>query len=260
MIIAICDDEHKECAKVRDYVKNIPQLAEYDVQVDTYEPDDFEKMITRLEEADEQGSDNKGSSAEEKPEIEKPDIVIMDIEFAGKDYDGIALTKRLNCVSEKTQVIYLTHILEFAPEVYDTDHCYFVMKNNMEVMLAKAVEKALDIYKAFEDQTPLEIMSEGHKLFISQNDICFVEKKQRQTIIHTVTDNYSCYDSISSLDKRLSGSMVRCHGGYIVNLARIAYLGGDRIILDEPKQEIPVGKTYKEQTKKAYLKYWMRRM
>lgn len=245
MNIGICDDERMESKRIEKFLNGISELAAYDVNICTYEPEEFRQLL-ELKEND-----------EEQPNL---DIVIMDIEFSDKEYDGIFLTKKLNEVSRDCQVIYLTHILEFAPEVYDTDHCYFVMKNNMELMLPRALSKALNIYSDNISKKPLAIMSGGHKVYISQNDIRYVEKRQRQTIVHTDNNVYTCYESISVLSKKLSGNLVRCHGGYMVNIAHVTYLGGDKILLDNPGEEVPVGKTYKEQAKQAYLKYWMNRM
>lgn len=255
MIIAICDDENKECEHIKEYVMMYSTTKKLDADIHIYTPKEFENLIFRMEK----------SYNEEKNNLEKdfdsiPDIVIMDIEFTDVDFDGISLAKRLNNTCRNTQIIYLTHILEFAPEVYDTEHCYFVMKNNMDVMLCRALDKARAIYDSIKKQRPLEIMSEGHKIYISQDDICYIEKRQRQTIVHTITSEYSCYDSITALVKKLPENVIRCHGGYLVNLSHVTYLGGEKITLDDSEIDIPIGKTYKEQTKQAYLKYWMKRM
>ena len=245
MNIGICDDDHRESKRIEEFLNGISELAAYNVNICSYDPEEFRRLLELK------------AKGEEQPNW---DIVIMDIEFLDKEYDGIFLTKKLNEVNRNCQVIYLTHILEFAPEVYDTDHCYFVMKNNMELMLPRALNKALTIYSENVSKKPLTIMSGGHKVFISLNDIRYIEKKQRQTVVHTDANAYTCYESISVLSKKLSGNVVRCHGGYLVNVACVTYLGGDKILLDGPGEEIPLGKTYKEQAKQAYLKYWMNRL
>lgn len=254
MIIAICDDESKECAHISRCVEKYIEADKDNIEIITYEPDEFRQSLNDLKDNNATGNGGENNRAIQW------DIVIMDIEFKDKAYDGIALTKKLNEVCSKCQVIYLTHILEFAPEVYDTEHCYFVMKNNMDVMLPKALTKAIDIYKASNADRPLEVMSEGHMVYIHQEEICFVEKKQRQTIIHTNNRSYPCYESISALSKRVGDNVIRCHGGYLVNLSHITYLGGEKVLIDIDDIELPLGKTYKEQTKQAYLKYWMKRM
>lgn len=241
MKIGICDDDRYECERVRTFINDLTCLDKENIEAIVYEPDELVNII------------DSGKNI-------RWDIMIMDIEFINKNYDGIDLTKRINKAYSECQIIYLTHILEFAPEVYETEHCYFVMKNNMELMLPRAMEKAVNVYNEKVLQKPLEIMSGGHIVYIKQDDIIYVEKNQRQTVVHTDKKSYACYESISALSKKLCNNMVRCHGGYIVNISHITYLGGEKIITDIPDMEIPIGKTYKEQTKQAYLKYWMNRM
>lgn len=255
MIIAICDDEQRECERIKEYVLAYSTTKKLDVQIHIYTPKELENHIFQIEKIYKEDDKHFGADFDGMP-----DIVIMDIEFTDVDFDGIALAKKINAISRNTQIIYLTHILEFAPEVYDTEHCYFVMKRNMDVMLSRALDKARAIYDSIKRRRPLEIMSEGHKIYISQDDICYIEKRQRQTIVHTISSEYSCYDSITALVKKLPENVIRCHGGYLVNLSHVTYLGGEKITLDVSEIDIPIGKTYKEQTKQAYLKYWMKRM
>lgn len=282
MVIGICDDEHKECERIEAFVKDYSSQEGLHVETISYRPDDMRRILeTAVKEMKQSGkamADTAGAAydradipevtrrveaCEDKPgesQIAKWDIMIMDIEFKNRDYNGIELVEMINQANKHCQIIYLTHVLSFAPEVYDTDHCYFVMKNNMEHMLPRALDKARKLHQMAASQKPLEIMSGGHTVYIREEDIRYVEKSQRQTIVHTGGDVFACYESISAIAKRLSRNVVRCHGGYLVNLSHITYLGSDKIIVDLPDAEIPVGKTYREHTKRAYLAYWMNRM
>lgn len=257
MTIGIIDDERSECERIKLFVEGLCELKDFDPKVLVYTPDEFRKVITYIESNSMTPLEKGGNSGKQADAL---DIVIMDIEFKGRDFDGIYLANRLNKVCRSCQIIYLTHILEFAPEVYDTDHCYFVMKNNMDIMLQRAIVKAVHIYTDIVSRKPLEIMSGGHVVYIPQEDIRYIEKEQRRTIIRTGVKSYPCYESISALSKKLSNNMVRCHGGYLVNLSHVTYLGSEKLVMDIPDMEIPVGKTYREQAKQAYLRYWMDRM
>ena len=124
------------------------------------------------------------------------DIAIMDIEFEKDSYNGINLSAAINKLLPSTQIIYLTNILEFAPDVYDTRHCYFVLKANMELMLPRAFEKAENIINKNENVGVMEIVSDGRRMLIPQKDIVYVERVQRKLIIHTQNDSYSSYGSL----------------------------------------------------------------
>ncbi len=248
MVIAICDDERAERERAGQYVEAF--FAGGDAEILAYGPEEFQQALEKKQ---------SEGTAEEENATPDWDIVIMDIEFHGRSFDGIALTRQVNEACQNCQVIYLTHILEFAPDVYETEHCYFVLKDNMEVMLKKALEKAVYLYEKRCAGKPLALTSGGYTVYVPQEEIRYVEKRQRQTVIHTGQKEYPCYESISSLQKRLADHMVRCHSGYLVNLAYVREMESDKVELDLPGVSIPVGKTFREQTKQAYLQYWMRR-
>lgn len=187
------------------------------------------------------------------------DVMVMDIEFKRDNMDGIRLSKQINEKAPDCQIVYLTHILEFAPEVYETEHCYFVMKNNMQVMLPRAVKKAKYLYDKETGQKMVELISGGKKVYINQKDIMYIEKEQR--VIHVCTRNkaYDAYQSLAAIGRQLDEWMVRCHGSFLINLNYVSDLGTDCITMKDGK-EIPIGKTYREQTKKAYLRFWVERV
>ena len=56
------------------------------------------------------------------------DIIILDIDYKNCNYNGIELGKKINDKYPLCNIIYLTGILDFASDVYETNHCYFVMK------------------------------------------------------------------------------------------------------------------------------------
>lgn len=183
------------------------------------------------------------------------DIVIMDIEFENVEFDGIFLAKKINEFYPDCKIIYLSHILEFAPNVYETNHCYFVMKNNMETMIPRAVSKAVDLIKMNSEKRLLELSVDGSKKYIKQADIIYIEKLDRKTYIHTANETYDIYMSLSSIMYKLNNEMVRCHSSFIINLSNISNLSREFLTLSNGT-EIPIGKTYRDKVKEEYLKYW----
>lgn len=192
-------------------------------------------------------------------DVEKYDIVIMDIDFKNEQYNGIDLSRKINEKLPVSQIIYLTNYLEFAPEVYETRHCYFVLKANMELMLPRAVEKARLIVEETKEKEVLEVVCEGKATFIEEKAIQYIEKVQRTLQIHTQQKTYSCYLSLRTISKRLNALFVRCHGGYIVNLEHIQVVEKDSIQLDN-QVEIPIGVTYEKEFRHQYLEYWSKRV
>ena len=187
------------------------------------------------------------------------DIAIMDIEFAEKPYNGINLSAEINKLLPSSQIIYLTNILEFASEVYETRHCYFVLKADMEMILPRAVEKAQNIIMKKKDSGVMEIVSDGRRVLIPQSDIVYVERAQRKLIIHTQKDSYSSYGSLRKFLSQANSLFVRCHEAYRVNLDFVRVVRKDEVEL-AGGENIPVGISFEKMLRTKYMEYWSDRI
>lgn len=235
MKIAICDDIVSERELIKACLQNNASNIIENSEIDLYTPSDLDAMVSTKQ--------------------MDFDIVILDIQFENTDFDGIALAKKINTIRQECKIIYLTHLLEFAPMVYETEHCYFVMKDNMDSMLPQAITKAISLLKHAAATQSIEISANGSHSYIKQSDILYIEKLDRKTYIHTKNETYETYISLSSILRKLNRDMVRCHSSFIVNIACISRLNRETLILSN-NTEIPIGKTFREQMKSAYLKYW----
>lgn len=235
MKIAICDDILPERELIKNCIQTHAANIVRDSEIELYEPVDMQELVV---------AGNFDC-----------DIAIIDLKYENVDFDGIALAKKINEMSQKCKIIYITHILEFAPEVYETDHCYFVMKNNMDIMLPRALAKAILLVQSSVQNQPIEISSNGAHEYINQDNIIYIEKLDRKTYIHTDNQVYEVYMSLSALLRKLSSEMVRCHSSFIVNIACVTGLNREMLTMYDGT-EIPIGKTFREQIKSEFLKYW----
>lgn len=127
MRIGICDDVKDEQEETKNCLYNNCNLKEED-EVTLFFPEDIRKAV--------------------KQDIFDRDVLILDIDFVGRDYDGIKLGALINKYAPECYIIFLTNFLEYAPEVYDIEHCYFVLKKNKAVMLPRAINKVRKMYEA----------------------------------------------------------------------------------------------------------------
>lgn len=218
MKIIICDDERMDAERAKIILLSCKCVQEEDITILTPQ-----EMHLGLEVQD-----------------IKCDIAIMDIEYENRQFNGITLSKELNKKLPLCQIIYLTWVLEFAPEVYDTIHCYFVLKQNEEKMLPRAMEKAIQIYCDQEDHEIIELRNHGKMMYIRQADIIYAERQDRIVQIHTAQGTYQCYQSLTKIMKLLGRNFLRCHGGYVVNYNYIDTVMRESVILSNGT-EIPIG-------------------
>lgn len=231
MKIIICDDERNDAEHAKSVILTCDAVREEDIRILT--PQELRLLL-------------------EVQDIEC-DIAVMDIEYMNQTFDGIALSREINQKLPLCQIIYLTWVLAFAPEVYDTAHCYFVLKENMERMLPRAIEKAVQICRDQEENEVLEVRNHGRVLYIRQADITYVERQDRIVKIHTKKDIYQCYQSLSKMMNHLGGNFLRCHGGFIVNYNYIVTVMRDSVAMQD-NQEIPIGRSYRNSFHEQYMR------
>lgn len=239
MRIGICDDKKTDREAAKSALRQSDAVKAGQFSIVCLSPDD---LLLDMEE-----------------EMFAYDMIVMDIEFGNEEYNGISLSGRINKIAPLCQIIYLTDFLEFAPEVYETEHCYFVLKKNMQIMLPLAAEKAIRLYERERQNSFIELVSDGKKQYLRLREIICMEKEGRQLHIYTTRGNYYTYLSLKTVARRCSGQMVRCHGSYIVNLHYVKHYGKEKMTLANGMQ-IPIGRTYQEHTKNAYLNYWVDRI
>lgn len=238
MKIGICDDIKEELEKIKVCIEEHVDLTDED-EVAFYYPEEVKIDI-----------ENNTFDC---------DIIVMDIDFPDYSYNGIYLGKLINEKVPNCQIIYLTYVLNFAPDVYETDHCYFVLKNNMDIMLPQAFKKTYKINNEEIQKEFLKITSEGHTSYIPIKNIIYIEKSERKIKIYTDERTYSCYTTLASMKNDLNNGFVRCHKSFIINLKFVTYMGATEAELNN-KIKIPLGKVYAARVKEEYTKFWSDRV
>ena len=58
-------------------------------------------------------------------------IVLTDIDLGSDTVNGISLAEKINHISPDTQIIFISQYLQYATAVYETEHTYFIHKQQM---------------------------------------------------------------------------------------------------------------------------------
>lgn len=236
MKLTICDDEIVDAEKASSIIKKTETYKDFEIEIRT--PQD---VMIAVEE-----------------DLFKCDILVMDIQFEGENYDGIQLTQMINEKFPTCRIVFLTNILDFAPFVYETNHCYFVTKENIDIMLPRAITKAVEDYNNVQNEM-IELITKSHKVFLPESEIVYIERQDRVLFVHTNNDRYPCYLSLKKMEGKLGNTFVRCHGGFIVNLSYVSGIVGTEVILKDGNK-IPIGMRFFDSFKMKYLKYYSDRM
>ena len=135
-----------------------------------------------------------------------------------------------------TQIIFVSQYLEFASDVYETSHLYFVNKEKLLEYLPKALTAAHEKY-ALRGEHYLYFQFSYKEYQVPQNDVLYLEHIARQTCIHTATHVYSANEKLhpatqvySSGEKlqdllnRMGSQFCSCHKSFAVNLYQVRTL------------------------------------
>lgn len=185
------------------------------------------------------------------------DLVLMDIELDSGSAAGISLAQKITPLNQKAQIIYISQYLQYAPDVYETKHVYFVSKDRLTEYLDKALKTALKNL-SLQTERFLYFKKRQQQFKIPQSSILYMERIMRETKIYTNTEVYSTSEKLDSLLEQLTPAFVLCHRSFAVNLEAVSSLGRAGITFADGRC-IPIGRTYYDSVKKAFAQMIMKK-
>lgn len=177
------------------------------------------------------------------------DIVFMDVALGEGDPSGILVAKKISCANPMTQIIFISQYLEFASDVYETAHVYFIIKNRLSELLGKALNTALSKLSEVQKQHLYFHTKQGLQK-VDIHKIWYMEKNLRNTFLFTASETFQPSQKIEELLEQLPPYFVICHRSYAVNLQVVQSV--QRTELKLPNGTfLPIGRSHYEEVKRA---------
>ncbi|MGG3560534.1 LytTR family DNA-binding domain-containing protein [Neobacillus rhizosphaerae] len=160
---------------------------------------------------------------------EKPDIALVDIGMP--DLNGVETMKICKEVHPSLQVIFTTGHDEYAIDAFDLAAVDYLVKPIERVRLFIALEKAkksiqmvksLEAKKSHKGINKLLFKSNQTFVYLAPNEILYIEKEGRKSVVHTETDQFETMESLLEMEERLPDTFFKTHRSYLVNLQRVA--------------------------------------
>ena len=227
---AVCDDEESWRSIARHILHAFSDETGAEIQLSEY--GDSEELLTTNEPA--------------------PDVLFCDIELGGP-VNGIDLVRALARRWPRCQIVYVTNFLRYAPEVYVTEHLWFVLKERFASRLPEIMEK-LD-RKMDSDSRVLMINTLSHETAtIACPQLLSFERRGRETTINTIDgQSYEVSDRLPTLLDRLpSRDFARCHASFAVNLNHVRLVRANALVLDDGS-ELPISRRFGRGFRERYL-------
>lgn len=219
MNIVICEDEVHFATHLNDIVQRYLQQKELSASI--------------LMDSSGEGFLRSGST---------PDIILMDIKLSGKN--GMDIMRQLRETGCTSPVIFITAYPEYVFQAFDVDAIQYLEKPINQTKLFSALDKAWN--RAVSDCEKTILLT--NKATISKvriKDIVYCEVFNHQTILHTMTGQYSYSGTLDSLELKLDNHFFRCHRSYLVNLDYVVdkepgmavLIGGSKVFISRRKQQ-----------------------
>lgn len=159
------------------------------------------------------------------------DVLFADIRLEGEENTGIDVVKKISELGICPQVIYVSGYLEYAPDVYRTDHVWFLAKPFTTAQLEEALGRAVERLAA--DRESALLVRVGPVLErILPSQIVYVESDRRKARIHLADGRLvETYVKLSVLDEKLPERFVPCHKSFLVNLDCVERLDSTELVL-----------------------------
>ncbi|MDD2970757.1 MAG: LytTR family DNA-binding domain-containing protein [Lachnospiraceae bacterium] len=177
------------------------------------------------------------------------DLLFMDIEL--EDESGIKVAEKVNKVVPDCQITYLSNYLHYATEVYDTKHCYYIVKNEYQEKIPKVIERV----REYQRKTFLAVKTGTASQMIAIRDIIYLEREKKTTHIHWMKGITDTRENLEELLARISAPFfVRCHNSYAVSLLHVKVYKRQEILLDEDAT-VPISRGYIVEVKDHFMQW-----
>lgn len=183
---------------------------------------------------------------------EKIDLVFLDIQMP--QLSGMDLAK---AIGGKTKVILTTAYSEFAVEAYDLEVVDYLLKPIPFPRFLTAVQRAAkQLNEAMSAEEPeaeeeyifVKTESKGKLLKIELADIEYIEAANNYVAVHQGGRKTLVYTTMKEMEERLpKKKFIRVHKSFLVPVAKLAGIEGNKLLLKNSKADILIGESYKPQ-------------
>ena len=171
------------------------------------------------------------------------DLVFMDIEMPV--LDGMSAIKKLRERCEKSPIIFITCMAQYAVKGYEVDAIGFMVKPVTYFDFQTNFGKAVRAVESARDSNVSFTMKDGVVKF-STDDIKYVEVSGHMITFHTFDRDLETRGSMKEIEKAFDGkNFARCNSCYLVNLKYVSQIeknivsiaGGDELVISKNKRK-----------------------
>lgn len=167
------------------------------------------------------------------------DLLLLDVELPG--LDGVAVARRVREVDRAVGIVFVTASAGHAVAGYEVDALEYVLKPVRYPALARALDRVAARAASRRDRTVV-LDSGARQLRLDADDVLVLAASGHHVEVRTLSGRYGVRGPLKRYAEELAGDgFVRCHHGFLVNLAHVVAVAGlDATLVDGTT--VPVGR------------------
>lgn len=182
------------------------------------------------------------------------DILLLDIQM--ENMEGIQVARALRRRGEDTILIFVTALKEYASEAFEVSAFHYLLKPVVPEKFCSVFESACGRVRRRESLKAgrLFFQTKARSFSVSRDEILYVESRRRKVEIHTLKEKFTVYGTMKHMGELLGEGFVRCHRGYLVNMAFVKEFGAGFVRMQSDETVYLAREKYSEFAR-AYAAY-----
>jgi len=184
----------------------------------------------------------------------KYQILFQDIYMEERSLNGIQTAEKIREIDDEISIIFSTTSEAHGVASYKLDAAYYIVKPVEKAEFEKALHKCREQINRY--ARTIEVTQNRKSVTIRLRDIYYAEVYAHNVLLHTTSGEVKISASLGEVKEKLGGTpFVTCHRSYIVNLSHVdEMLEYDFLMKNGGK--VPIGRTYAQDVKEAFERYF----
>ena len=173
---------------------------------------------------------------------EAPALVFMDIVM--EKLDGLSTARRMRLKNEKSLLIFVTSMMQYAVQGYSVDAMDFIVKPVTYTGLKLCMDRAV---RRLNETAPVRLRFTNREgtHSVDASEICYIESLEHKIVVHTQQGTIASDMSLAAAEKMVKAlPFFRCHVSYLVNLRYVdrvsgndVWVNGDRLAISRYRRK-----------------------
>ena len=178
-------------------------------------------------------------------------LYIFDIEMP--DMTGLELAKEIRQGGSKALFVFLTGYSQYVMDVFDVYTFAYIQKPVTIEKLEQVLSRVVHYLEMVKHDFVFHFRRNQFR--VSCGDILYIEKKGRQAVIHTITENFKTNMTVSEIWKQLDSRVfIHIHVSYIVNMEHLRSIEGDEAVMDNGERLL-VARAHMQGLKEKHMEF-----